>query len=94
MAGPFNQHHRLPVRFSASDRDWMFGMKHDSLICPTTNQPRCWLEFLQLVPVHLRGQLLTLYANPMYADQLPLLRPTPTLPLGSSPSFPSTRGAP
>ena len=50
----------------------MFGMKHDSLTCPDTNQPRRWLEFL-LLPEHLRGQLLALYANPMYADQLPLL---------------------
>ena len=55
MADPFNQHHRLPVRFSASDRDWMFGMKHDSLDLPRHQPAPLLLEFLQLLPVHLRG---------------------------------------
>jgi hypothetical protein len=36
MAGPFNQHFRMPVRFSACAEDWVFGMHHDSLHDPLT----------------------------------------------------------
>ena len=73
MAGPFNQHFRLPVRFSAAADDWIFGLHHDSLHNPQTGAPRRWIDFAAFLPAHLRDQLLAMYANPMYSDQLPLL---------------------
>ena len=73
MAGPFNQHFRLPVRFSAAAEDWIFGLYHDSLHNPQTGAPRRWIYFAAFLPAHRRGQLLAMYANPMYKDQLPML---------------------
>ena len=60
MAGPFNKHFRLQVRFSATAEDWVFGMHHDSLVNPQTGSPRRWIDFAALLPAHLRSQLLAL----------------------------------
>ena len=73
MAGPFNQHFRMPVRFSARAEDWVFGMHHDSLHDPNTGQRRRWHDFIQLLPPALRPGLLAMYANPMYDSQLQAL---------------------
>ena len=50
MAGPFNQHFRFPLRFSASAGDWIFGMQHNSLHCFETGLRRRWLDFANLLP--------------------------------------------
>ena len=73
MAGPFNQHFRFPVRFSACKEDWVFGMHHDSLHDPNTGSRRRWHDFINLLPPGRRPRLLALYANPMYATQLQAL---------------------
>ena len=69
MAGPFNQDPDMPLRFSASAEDWIFGFKHDSLHHPGTGRPRRWITVLP----RFLGGLLALYANPMYESQLPQL---------------------
>ena len=73
MAGPFNQHFRLPVRFSANAEDWVFGMHHDSLHDPATGLRRRWHDFMRLLPPGRRPGVLAMYANPMYDTQLQAL---------------------
>ena len=59
----------MPLRFSASAEDWIFGFKHDSLHHPGTGRHRRWITVLP----RFLGGLLALYANPMYESQLPQL---------------------
>ena len=70
MAGPFNQHFRFPLRFSASADDWIYGMQHDSMYCPKTGLRRRWLDFAALLPALLCVPVLAMISNPMYDTQL------------------------